>query len=39
MNLIHNEDKLEKMGNSSSELGRPFATNTIVDHILENHNQ
>ena len=35
MNLIHNKDKLEKMGNSSSELGRPFATNTIVDHILE----
>ena len=35
MNLIHNEDKLEKMGNSSSDLGRPFATNTIVDHILE----
>ena len=34
MNLIHNKDKLEKMGNSSSELGRPFATNTIVDHIL-----
>ena len=35
MNLIHNKDKLEEMGNSSSELGRPFATNTIVDHILE----
>ncbi len=35
MNLIHNKEKLEKMGNSSSELGRPFATNTIVDHILE----
>ncbi|MEL1233146.1 MAG: glycosyltransferase [Candidatus Neomarinimicrobiota bacterium] len=35
MNLIHNDDKLEKMGNSSSKLGRPFATSTIVDHILE----
>ena len=35
MKLIHNKDKLEKMGNSSSDLGRPFATNTIVDHILE----
>ena len=34
MNLIHNKEKLEEMRQASKKLGRPDATNVIVDHIL-----
>ena len=35
MNLIHNKEKLDEMVIASQKLGRPGATNDIVDHILE----
>jgi len=34
MNLIHSKEKLEEMKQASKKLGRPDATNVIVDHIL-----
>ena len=34
MNLIHNKEKLVEMKLASKKLGKPNATNTIVDHIL-----
>ena len=34
MNLIHNKEKLLEMKLASKKLGKPDATNTIVDHIL-----
>jgi len=34
MNLIHNKEKLLKMKLASKKLGKPNATNAIVDHIL-----
>ena len=34
MNLIHNKEKLQEIQLASKKLGKPNATNTIVDHIL-----
>ena len=34
MNLIHNKEMLLEMKLASKKLGKPNATNTIVDHIL-----
>ena len=34
MNLIHNRNELQKMARASKELGRPNATNEIVNHIF-----
>ena len=34
MNVIHNKEKLDQMVIASQKLGRPDATNDIVDHIL-----
>ena len=34
MNLIHNKEKLVEMKLASKKLGKPNATNNIVDHIL-----
>ena len=38
MNLIHNKKQLEKMGIASKKLGRPNATEKIVDYIMESAN-
>ncbi|MBT3180371.1 MAG: undecaprenyldiphospho-muramoylpentapeptide beta-N-acetylglucosaminyltransferase [Candidatus Marinimicrobia bacterium] len=35
MNLIHDKPELEKMGKASKNLGRPHATQEIVDYIFE----
>ena len=35
MNLIHDKTELEKMSEMSKSLGRPNATQEIVDHIFE----
>tara|TARA_Y100001970_G_scaffold190315_1_gene231414 strand:- start:528 stop:1376 length:849 start_codon:yes stop_codon:yes gene_type:complete len=34
MNLIHNKKELKRMGIASNSLGKPNATNDIVNHIL-----
>ena len=35
MDLIHNKNELHKMGLASRGLGRPDATNEIVNHIFK----
>ena len=35
MNLIHSKAELDQMADASKKLGRPHATQDIVDHIME----